>query len=160
MPFTPLHFGPMSTLAFSLKGRLDLPVFLLANIIIDMEPLTVMLLQLNIPEHAVFHSFTVGGLLGVCWGFLAYGLRRPITRMMMGLKLPYEPGLKKAIVAGILGVWSNVILDAILYPEIKLLYPLEGNPLYGLMATKTLVLICAFFFIPAVILYRKASRQQ
>jgi hypothetical protein len=39
MPFTPCHFGPSACIALPLNRWIDLPVFLLANVAIDIEPL-------------------------------------------------------------------------------------------------------------------------
>ena len=62
MPFTPFHFGPSATIAFPLRGKIDIPVFILANVAIGIEPLTVMILNLSYPLHGYAHSFLGGGL--------------------------------------------------------------------------------------------------
>ena len=41
MPFTPYHFGPSGFFGLALKKWIDLPVFLLANVIIDVEVLLI-----------------------------------------------------------------------------------------------------------------------
>ena len=47
MPFTPFHFGPHACVAFAANKKIDIPVFILANIAVDIEPLSVMLFNLN-----------------------------------------------------------------------------------------------------------------
>ena len=43
MPFTPFHFGAHACIAIPLRKIIDIPVFILSNIIIDIEPLIVMI---------------------------------------------------------------------------------------------------------------------
>ena len=45
MPFTPYHFGPHGCVGLVLKRYLDLPVFMLANVAVDLEPLAVMVFR-------------------------------------------------------------------------------------------------------------------
>ena len=64
MPFTPFHLGPALFLGLLLFRLVDLPTFLAANVILDLEPLAVLLLDLDYPLHGLFHSF----LGGPNWG--------------------------------------------------------------------------------------------
>ncbi len=101
MPFTPSHFGPHATVALPLRKYTDFPVFIGANIIVDIEPLLVMTFNLNYPLHCYCHTFLIGGLLGLAWGVATYPFRGFIEKMMTVLSLPYSPSRWKMAVHGL-----------------------------------------------------------
>ncbi len=82
MPFTPFHFGSHATVALPLRKYIDIPVFIGANIVVDVEPLLVMAFNLNYPLHGYCHTFLVGGLLGLAWGVAVDPFRSFIEKMM------------------------------------------------------------------------------
>ena len=93
MPFTPFHFGPSALIGLPLKRWIDIPVFVLANVVIDFEPLAVMVFRLDYPLHGYFHTLLIGGVLGLLWGLAAYPFR-PVWRFFMGIfGLSYQPTL-------------------------------------------------------------------
>ena len=155
MPFTPFHFGPSATVALPLKGKIDVPIFILANVAIDLEPLTVMILNLSYPLHGYAHSFVGAGLVGALWGLIAYKFRWILHVAMKLAGLQYDTTIKKAVVSGILGAFCHVLLDAPLYTDIKPFYPLTSNPLYGLLSQKAMYVFCTICFVPALLLYNK-----
>ena len=79
MPFTPFHFGPSASVAFPLKKYIDIPVFVLANVVIDLEPLTVMVFNLSYPVHGFFHTLLGGIFIGTLWGLVAYSMKNFIN---------------------------------------------------------------------------------
>lgn len=154
MPFTPYHFGPSAVLAIPLDRKIDVPVFILANVIIDIEPLMVMLFGFNYPLHGYAHTLVGAAVLGLSWGVAAHALKGPIGFVTNNiLKFPYEPTLGKALHSGLLGAWFHVLLDMPLYPDIKPFFPLDRNPLYGSVPESGLYMLCAVCFVPALVLY-------
>lgn len=153
MPFTPFHFGVHATVALPLKKRIDIPAFILANVIIDIEPLLVMIFNLNYPLHGYAHTFIGSFIIGSLWGSIAYALRGPLAKIMHFLKLPYLPALKISILSGAAGGCLHVLFDAPVYADIKPFFPLNVNPLYGLISMPSMYLLCTLLFIPAFILY-------
>jgi membrane-bound metal-dependent hydrolase YbcI (DUF457 family) len=156
MPFTPFHFGPSASIAFPLKRTIDIPVFILANVAIDIEPLTVMIFNLSYPLHGYAHSFLGAGLVGALWGVVAFKGKGILREAMHFLELKYETTITKAVISGILGAFSHVLLDAPIYTDIKPFYPLNINPLYGLVSQKAMYLFCSLLCIPAFLFYIKA----
>jgi len=63
MPFTPFHLGPGLLFGLLLLGYIDFPTFLVASVIVDVEPFLVLTLNLNYPLHGFLHSFLGGTLL-------------------------------------------------------------------------------------------------
>jgi membrane-bound metal-dependent hydrolase YbcI (DUF457 family) len=160
MPFTPFHFGPSATIAFPLKGKIDIPIFILANVAIDIEPLTVIMLNLSYPLHGYIHSFLGAGLVGTLWGLVGFKGKGILREAMQLIGLRYETTMKTAIISGILGAFSHVLLDAPIYADIKPLYPLTSNPLYGLVSENTMYLFCSILCIPAFLLYLRAKNNE
>jgi membrane-bound metal-dependent hydrolase YbcI (DUF457 family) len=153
MPLTPFHFGPHATVVLPLARRLDLPAFLLANIAADLEPLTVMVTGGEGPLHGYVHSFLLGALACAVCGWLVFLARARLAQLMIWLRLPYIPTRKKAIVSAILGGWLHIITDAPLYADVRPFWPLTSNPLYGLVSDGAMYSLCAWLFIPALLLY-------
>lgn len=153
MPITPYHFGPAAALALPLRKYLDIPVFVLANVVIDIEPVSVVLLGLNYPLHGYAHTLLVGGILGACWGVIAYKFKGHLKKLMNILRLDYLPSLKTAVLSGVLGAWLHVILDSPLYSDIRPLFPLPFNPLHGLFTHFQVYDFCKWCFLPAIIMY-------
>jgi membrane-bound metal-dependent hydrolase YbcI (DUF457 family) len=160
MPFTPFHFGPSATIAFPLRGKIDIPIFLLANVAIDIEPLTVMMLNLSYPLHGYAHSFLGAGLVGALWGIAAFKCKDILHDVMHFFGLKYQTTIVTAVISGILGAFSHVLLDAPIYTDIKPFYPLIINPLYGLVSEKAMYLFCSALLIPALLFYIKARNKQ
>ncbi len=153
MPFTPLHFGPHACVALPLRRYVDLPVFLLANVVVDIEPLLVLTFNLSYPLHGYCHTLLIGGLLGFLLATIAFPFRGVLRAAMRRARLPYEPSFMKMAIAGVAGAWLHVLFDATIYHEIDLFWPIYGNPLYGLSSYQALSRLCLACFIPAFAIY-------
>lgn len=153
MPFTPLHIGPSAAIALPLNKYLDVPVFLLVNIIIDIEPLLVMIFGFNYPLHGFIHTFIFAALMGILTALVVY-LLRPLFQWTMDLlHFPYTPNFYKMLAAGVLGASLHIFLDGIYHWDIRPFFPILLNPLYGLITMDLLESVCFLCFLPAVIFY-------
>ena len=152
MPFTPFHFGPSALVSLPLRKYIDVPVFVLANVAIDFEPLVVMVFDLNYRAHEHFHNFLFGALVGILWGVIAYFGRGILKRIMRMIKLPYTPSFRKMLISAVLGVWFHVATDSIAHSDVKLFYPLDFDPMIGIMSRSMLYLVCLLSFIPAIMM--------
>lgn len=153
MPFTPFHFGPHACVSLPLYRYVDIPIFIGANVAVDVEPLLVLSYNLNYPLHGYGHTLLIGGLVGLVFTTAAYPLRSYIGRLMAFLRLPYTPTYLKMALSAIVGAWLHILFDAILYLDIQPLYPLQSNPLYGVLSQNSVYLICSVCFVPAFMLY-------
>ena len=153
MPFTPYHFGPSACVSLPLARYIDVPVFVFANVIVDIEPLSVMVFGLNYPLHGYCHTFLIGCLVGILWAGIAYAGRNIIQKAMKLLQLSYTAIFGKMLISAILGVWFHVILDSMIYSDIKPFYPFKFNPMRGIVTASSLYMICAISFIPALAIY-------
>lgn len=153
MPFTPYHFGPSGFIGLALRKYIDIPVFVLANVIVDVEVLVINLLELGWPMHRYTHTLLLGTAAGVIWAIAAYSLRHLFKKIMQIIRVPYQTNLRKMVLSGVLGVWLHVVIDAIYHWDVLLLWPSTVRPLWQLVSRGQLKAICIGAFVAAVILY-------
>lgn len=153
MPFTPYHFGPHGCVGLAFQRYFDVPIFLLANVAVDLEPLIVMKFRLDYPLHGYCHTFLFGAVVGISLALIAFPFRNAIKVIMNIIRLPYSTTLAKIVLSGLLGVWLHVLFDATLYRDIQPFFPWETNPLRGIVSNSTLYRFCAICFVPAILLY-------
>ena len=153
MPFTPFHFGPHACVSLPFHRYLDIPVFMGANVAIDVEPLLVMTFNLDYPLHGYCHTLLIGGLVGLLFSTAAHPLRHFIGKVMKSLRLPYAPTYGRMALSGVLGAWLHVLFDAPLYYDIRPFFPLQANPLCGVLSHSAVYSICTACFAPALLLY-------
>ena len=141
MPFTPLHMGPGLLLKAVLQGSFSLMVFGWSQILIDIQPLLVIL-----TGHGALHGFshsylgaTPIALLAAWSGKYAgeFGLR--VLRMA-----EYGPiGWRAALVSALIGAYSHVAIDGIMHADMAPLAPFAGGRLfYGIVSVETLHILC------------------
>jgi len=168
MPFTPYHFGPSGFIALTLRKWIDVPVFILANVVVDIEVLVVGFLHLGYPIHRYCHTLAFAVPIGAAWGTAAYFiLRRPLQRLMTLLRIRYKPSLIKMVVSGALGTALHVLIDGLYHSDVHVFWP-NKTPLRRLtrhMKQESIEIICLYFllavaglYVHAVISYRKNAK--
>jgi len=157
MPFTPYHFGPSGFFGLVLRKWIDLPVFVLANVVVDVEVLVVGLLGLGWPIHRYCHTLLVGAVVGALWGVAAYPLRNFFTRTMRVLYIPYKTGFRKMVVSGIIGVWLHVLIDGAYHSDVQIFWPYNSvwlsRIIKGRFTEEKIEAVCILFFAAAFIVY-------
>jgi len=149
MPFTPYHFGPSGFFGLVFKKFIDLPVFVLASVIVDIE----VLFYNRWPVHRYVHTLLIGAGVGLLWGLLAYPLKGLFGKLMNLFRLPYKPSLWKMLISGLLGVWFHVLIDSIYHWDVRIFWPSRARPLHNLLSQQQVRLVCLAFWCAAVILY-------
>jgi len=162
MPFTPFHFGPALFIGLLLFSLFDLPTLMVSSVVVDLEPFSVLLFQLNYPLHGFFHSYLGGTILAVVVAVAMVIARGFIEKIMSAFKLQQKSSFKKILITSMLGVYSHIFLDSFLYREMKPFYPLEFNPfpsLASLFPRYTLIYgFCSISFIFGLVLYAYRRR--
>ena len=157
MPFTPYHLGPSGFVGLTLRKWVDIPVFVLANVVVDVEVLVVSLLGVGWPIHRYAHTLLLGAAVGIIWAVAAYPLRNFFKKIMRILRIPYQTSFWKMLISGVLGVWLHVVIDAIYHPDVRLFWPAKAIPLYALLTRQHIKALCLVFFIAAVVLWALAA---
>jgi len=151
MPFTPYHFGPNGFVGLVFRRWIDLPIFLLANVIIDIEVLFADGWAVHRQWH--FHTFLVGGAVCAVFAVTAWPARHLFEKLMQSFHLSYETGLWKMVFSGILGAWFHVFIDAIYHYDVQPFWPRPKNPFWRLLNQGQVKAICLAFIVAAVALY-------
>ena len=157
MPFTPYHFGPSGFIGLVFGKWIDLPVFVLANVIVDVEVLVVGLLGLGYPIHRYCHTLLIGAVVGALWGIAAYPMRNLFRGVMRIFYIPYRTSLLKMVISGILGVWLHVLIDGVCNYDVRIFWPHKAPWLWHMFhehINKAQVeTICMLFLIATFALY-------
>jgi len=146
MPFTPFHLGVGLGLGLPLRKHLHAPTFILANVIVDVEPLLVFLFGLRYPLHGYLHTFLLALPMGLALGCVMHLLERflhPLYKMLL-LEADDNLSLRTFIIAGVSGTGLHILLDAPLYDDIKPLYPIAANPFYNSSITPEIYSLCVW----------------
>ncbi|MFX0121244.1 MAG: hypothetical protein ACFE9A_17795 [Candidatus Hodarchaeota archaeon] len=153
MPFTQFHWG-ISLFIQSILFFLDPLALFIGSVLPDIEGITALFILpgMGLPLHGPLHSFTGAAFLGLItgmgsWSFFKYVF--PFFLKFFQVKVPFnypEYSLSNSLLSANIGTFSHILLDAPLYNEMDLLYPLGiGNPLYG--SVSEVYLLCIFGFI-------------
>ena len=153
MPFTPFHLGPSAWIGLILFKFLDFPSFLIASVVIDVEPFTVMFLGLRYPLHGFFHSFIGGSIVAVLTTLAMYSLKNVVMKFTTVFRLEQDSSFKKILWTSFLGVYFHIFLDSSLYTDIQPFYPSTSNPLLGLFSSSQIYSVCTISFLIAIVGY-------
>lgn len=175
MPFTPYHFGPSGFFGLLFRRWIDPFVFVLVNVVIDLEVGAVMYGLVKGSAHRVlhFHTLLLGGAIGVAFGLLVYGIkpvRKLLCVIMEYLHVSYKPTAVKAAVGGLLGAWFHVLIDSCYHSDVQMFWPSRNWRLNGglyrwltrgnmELSQSRIQLICMGFFILAIFVYVLAVRR-
>lgn len=141
-----------------LRRWIDIPAFILANVIVDIEVLVIAILGLGYPIHRYAHTLLIGAVVGAVWGALAYRAKPAFEWAMQQLRIPYKTGFWKMVISGVLGVWLHVFIDAIYHWDVRIFWPNRAIPLFRLISRGQLKVVCLALFAAAVILYAIAVK--
>jgi hypothetical protein len=155
MPFTPFHLGPALSLGLPLRRYVHVPTFIVANVIVDVEPFLVLQYGLNYPLHGYLHTFLLSFVVGLLLGYAMFILERflkPIYKTLL-LETGSSLNLKSFLLSGALGTMLHVLLDSPLYAAIQPFYPLATNPLYNPALAIEVYSLCVWMGIFGIIYY-------
>lgn len=139
--------------ALLLYPLLDIPAFIVASVILDIEPLMGLLGVLPWSPHGVFHSFTAGllGALLVSGG--TFTIRKYVGEIWLPPAFAQKPTMRMTLASSVIGVWSHVVLDAFVHADVNLFYPVDWNPFLELLSRSTIINFSLISFPLAIIIY-------
>jgi hypothetical protein len=153
MAFTPLHLGPALFLGVLLLVEIDFPTFLLANVVVDLRAILVLVGVLDGPIHGPLHTALGGLALATVLTAGSYAVRRDLDPVTATLRLAQDWSLRPISLASVGGVGLHLLIDAFLYEEMALLYPVAGNPLAGIYGLFVVYGVCLLAGVLGVTLY-------
>lgn len=161
MPFTPIHLG-FAIFVFGIFPFMDPIALLIGTVIIDLEPIFFLITGIG-QMHGIMHS-----TLGVLVFFLPTSFISWLCYKYLKLE-KYLPkfNIYISLISGIIGLFSHIIFDAILYPEIMFFYPFskETGILFNIIPFAAVYWILGIMFLVGTIViilryYIKKTRKK
>lgn len=122
------------------------------SVILDIEGITALLFPIwNLPLHGPFHSYTGALLGGVVTGVISWII---FHKLIPKTNFEFEQySFKNSITSSLIGTFSHIVLDSLLYEEMDLLYPFGyGNPFFGVIDARMVYNLCIGAFLLALML--------
>ncbi len=151
MPFTPFHMGPGIILKAILQGSFSLMVFGWAQIIMDIQPLVVLITG-DGHLHGFSHTYIGATLLAVFSGLSGKYLAE------LGLKALQITHQKitwwVAYLSAFIGTYSHVVLDSIMHGDVQPFYPFsQVNDLLLIITVEQLYQLCVYSGLAGAVVY-------
>ncbi len=148
----------------ALLRYVSLPALLLGSIAPDIQPFIIMFFNQPGTLHgSLTHSF-IGSttLLALPITAIVFILRKPLQAITTPLKLNQKQTFLNILAGTLIGLYSHILLDATLYPEMQPLYPLTQNPLLSHDPNRYYLIYtaCAATFIIALAIYAVLLREK
>lgn len=146
MPFTPFHTGPGIFIKALLQGSFSLMVFAWAQIIMDLQPLFVLITGKG-QLHGISHTFSGASLLAVVAALSGKYLSEAGLRIsgIAEKESPIQIAWPVAFLSAYIGTFSHVVLDGIMHSDVQPYYPVfEANHLLGIMSVGGLHKFCIY----------------
>ncbi len=153
MPFTPYHFGPGLLLGMILLPITNVTILLVASVILDIEPIVILLFNLNLPLHYVFHSYLGATIVAVLLALVAWPFRNLIDSIQKAFNINQTITMSRFLLSALIGTYSHVFLDSFLYPEMNPFLPIIGNPFVGLYPLLWIYRICVYSGAAGILLF-------
>ncbi len=159
MPFTPFHMGPGIVVKSLLQGSFSLMVFGWAQIVMDIQPLLVM-----ITGEGHLHGFThtyIGALLLAVFSALTGKYLSEIGLLILGINNKQRVNIlwRVSFLSAFIGTFSHVLLDSIMHSDVEPFFPFTtNNQFLGLISVQALHQVCLYSAAAGGILYFTISR--
>jgi membrane-bound metal-dependent hydrolase YbcI (DUF457 family) len=143
MPFTPFHMGPGILIKALLQGSFSLMVFGWAQIIMDIQPLIV-LLSGEGHLHGFTHTYVGATLIGVAAALTGkYAAEFGLRRIGAGRFIPI--GWPVTILSAFIGSYSHVLLDSLMHADLQPFAPFSmTNPFLAWMSIEAIHKFCLY----------------
>ncbi|TCI05211.1 hypothetical protein EZV61_04410 [Corallincola luteus] len=147
MPFTPFHMGPGLLIKALFQGSFSLMVFGWSQIVMDIQPLIVLLTgegHLHGFSHTLIGASLLSTLSCVSGKYLGeWGLRLLALRSRSAPHLPISWPV--AATSAAIGCYSHVLLDALMHGDLQPWWPISlENPILGMISAATLHQACLY----------------
>ena len=155
MPFTPFHLGPGLLLKAFLQGSFSLMVFGWSQVIMDIQPLLVMLTGEG-HLHGFSHTY-IGAIVLAIFSALTGKYLAELGLILLGLSKQPQPVVilwRVSFVSALIGTLTHVLLDSIMHIDVQPFYPVVlKNDFYGLLNFEQLHKLCLYSGLLGAFLY-------
>ena len=145
MPFTPIHMGSGIFIKALLQGSFSLMVFGWTQIIMDIQPLIVLVTgegHLHGFSHTYIGAILLALLAAVTGKYLSqFGLWILKLRPNINTNIAWPVVLLSAYI----GSFSHVFLDSIMHSDVQPFYPINlSNPVLHIISVEALHKVCLY----------------
>jgi len=154
MPFTPFHMGPGIAIKVLLQGSFSLMVFGWAQIVMDIQPLIV-LLSGEGHLHGFSHTY-IGGTLIAVFSALSGKYLSELGLFILGVNREQQVKISwwVAFLSAFIGTFSHVLLDSIMHADVEPFSPFTShNSFLGLITVSALHKLCLYAGAAGGVLY-------
>jgi len=143
MPFTPIHMGPGILIKAILQGSFSLMVFGWAQIVMDIQPLMV-LISGEGHLHGFSHTY-IGATLLAVFSALSGKYLSEFGLFIIGFNERRRVTIAWwiAFMSAFIGTYSHVVLDSIMHADVEPFFPVSAdNKLLGIISVTALHRLC------------------
>jgi len=155
VPFTPFHMGPGILVKAILQGSFSLMVFGWAQIVMDIQPLFVLITGEG-HLHGFSHTY-IGATLLAVFSALSGKYLSETGLKISGISQKENPVIIRwwvSFLSAFTGTYSHVMLDSIMHGDVEPYYPLtRQNELQGLITVSQLHQFCIYSALAGTIIY-------
>jgi len=154
MPFTPIHMGPGIFIKAIMRGSFSLMVFGWTQIIMDIQPLVVM-----ITGEGDLHGFThtyVGAVLIAIFSAMTGKHMSELGLRILGIarEKPITILWWVAFISAFIGSFSHVLLDSIMHADVEPFYPVTmTNSMHGWLSVSALHKFCLYSGMAGAVIF-------
>jgi hypothetical protein len=143
VPFTPFHMGPGLLVKALLQGSFSLMVFGWTQIVMDIQPLVVLLAGEG-HLHGFSHTY-IGATLIALVSALTGKYLSELGLRLIGQTYHLPIGWMIAIVSAFIGSYSHVLLDSLMHSDLEPFAPFTTfNPFLGILSVSALHKLCLY----------------
>ena len=154
MPFTPVHMGPGILIKALLQGSFSLMVFGWAQIVMDIQPLIV-LISGSGHLHGFSHTYLGATLLAI-FSALSGKYLSELGLYIFGLNAEWQVKIAwwVAFISAFIGTYSHVLIDSIMHSDMEPFWPLSlDNSFLGIISIANLHKACLYSGLVGGVLY-------
>ena len=153
MPFTPYHLGPALLFGVLLFPIVDIAALLLSSILVDVEPLYVIIFAPGLPYHGILHTYIGATGIAILHAVILWFLRDWTRQILAIFKIDQNSSFIRIFGTSLLGTYSHIFLDSFVYPEMNPFFPLMGNPFLGFVSSAIVYQFCTICLFLGLVLY-------
>ncbi|MFL0803351.1 MAG: hypothetical protein K6L81_06510 [Agarilytica sp.] len=145
MPFTPIHMGPGILIKGVLQGSFSLMIFGWSQIIMDIQPLIVMLSGEG-HIHGFSHTYIGATLIAIFSAITGkhlsqFGLWVLRIEQSIHCNIPWLV----VFISAFIGSYSHVVLDSVMHSDVQPFYPFTlSNSLLAIIPIELLHKLCLY----------------